>query len=133
MHFAHVDITTTIHLSSHSLQLELLPRDDKYQVEQTLEEILKLWKSDCIGFIGPTSSGPTIAAATWLSIPSTNRAIVGYSATSPELSHSQFSHLVRTVPADDVPAKLAAKLMKGLSFFIFMYLFGYVIKLLGLG
>ena len=89
-----------------------------------MEEILKLVKSDCIGFIGPTSSGPTIAAATVLSLPSTNRAIVGYSATSPQLSHSQFSNFVRTVPADDVPAKLTAKLMKGLSFFIFIHLFG---------
>ena len=114
MHFAHVDITTTIHLSSHSLQLELLPRDDKYQVEQTIEEILNLVKSDCIGFIGPTSSGPTIAAATLLSLPSMDRAIVGYSASSPDLSHPQFSHFTRTNPADDIPAKLTAKLMKGL-------------------
>ena len=90
-----------------------------------MEEILKLVKSDCIGFIGPTSSGPTIAAATLLSLPSMDRAIVGYSASSPDLSHPQFSHFLRTVPADDVAAELTAKLMKGLSFFfIFIQLFG---------
>ena len=48
-----------------------------------------------------------------LSISSTNRALIGYSATSAKLSDPEFSHFLRTCPSDNSPAKLMAQLMKG--------------------
>ena len=67
-----------------------------------------------VAFIGPASSARTIPVAQWLSLPSIDRAIIGYSATSPELSKSEFWNFLRTPPTDDAPAKLMAKLMRGL-------------------
>ena len=66
-----------------------------------------------IGFIGPAFSSSTIQVSRVLSIPSIDRAVIGYSATSSELSDSAFSNFVRAVPTDDVPTIVVAELMKG--------------------
>ena len=65
-----------------------------------------------IGLIGPASSGPTMEVSRWLSIPSIDRAVIGFSASSSELSGSR-SNFVRTVPTDDAAANAMAKFMTG--------------------
>ena len=98
-----------------SLKLKLLVRDSKLQVKQAKAEVLKLRlaKRDCVGFIGPASSGPATEVSDLLSLGPIDRAVISYSVTSPILSESRFSNFLRTPPTDDVQAKLMAKLMKG--------------------
>ena len=96
------------------VKLKLLVRDSKGQAHQTLEQVFLLANRGCVGFIGPGSSAPTIEASNWLSIPSIDRALISYSATSPKLSGPRFKNFLRTPPSDVVPAKMMATLMKGL-------------------
>ena len=96
------------------MKIELLIGDSKRQKEHALADALLHDQHGSIGLIGPASSGPTMEVSKWLSIPSIDRALIGYSATSPELSDSDFSNFLRTPVSDDVPIKLIAKLMKGL-------------------
>ena len=77
------------------------------------DEASKLATFNCVGYIGSWASGPTIALAKLLSRQSINRALMGYSAGSPQLSKEEFSNFVRASPA--VETKLIVKLMKGLS------------------
>ena len=97
------------------MKLELLIGDSKGNAQSALAEAFRHIQHGSIGFIGPSSSGPTKEVSRWLSIPSIDRAVIGYSATSSELSDSAFSNFVRTPPTDDIPAKVMAELMKGRS------------------
>ena len=94
-------------------QLELLVRDSKSQVKHAENEASKLVKFGCVGYTGAWASGPSIALAKLLSVESINRAIMGYSAASPQLSKDDFSNYVRANPK--VETKMVVKLMKGLS------------------
>ena len=96
------------------LQIELLVGDSKKKGYIAVPEAHRLVQRGSVALIGPATSGPTMEVSKWLKISSTDRALIGYSATSSELSESLFSNFVRTPPLDDVPAKLMAKLMKGL-------------------
>ena len=95
------------------MKIELLIGDSKRNGQSAMAEAFRQIQSGSIGFIGPSSSGPTMEVCSWLSIPSIDRAVIGYSATSSELSGSAFSNFVRTVPTDDIPTKVMAELMKG--------------------
>ena len=97
-----------------SVKLELLVGDTKLQVRQAQAEVLRLAERDCVGFIGPASSGTAKGVADWLSLPPINRAVISYSATSTQLSEPRFSNFLRTVPTNDVQAKMMAKLMRGM-------------------
>ena len=97
-----------------SVQLKLLVRDTKVRASSAVAEAFKLAKHDCIGFIGPGSSGPSKSVSSFLALEPIDRAVISYSATSAELSDSSFSNFLRTPPTDDVQAKLMAKLMMGL-------------------
>ena len=98
------------------MKLKLLVRDSKAQEEQARTEAFGLTQThDCIALIGPGSSGPTKEVSTLMStVASIDRAIIGYTATTPDLSAARFSNFLRTVPSDDAQAKLMATLMKGL-------------------
>ena len=95
------------------MKIELLIGDSKGNGQSAMAEAFRHVQHGSIGFIGPSSSGPTMEVSRWLSIPSINRAVIGYSATSSELSKSAFSNFVRTVPTDDVPTRVMVELMKG--------------------
>ena len=99
-----------------SVKLKLLVRDTKYEGQTAANEASNLAKRGCVGFIGPWASGPTIRVSNLLSIPSIDRALIGYSASSPQLSEHEFSNFLRTKQSDAVFSKLMAKLMKGPSF-----------------
>ena len=96
-----------------SVKLELLVRDTKIQTEYALEETYNLVKRNCVGFIGAWDSGTTVEVSKLLSIPSIDRAIIAYSATSSRLSESDFSNVLRTKESDQVPVQVAAELMTG--------------------
>ena len=66
-----------------------------------------------VAMLGPETSSNTVPVSRWLSVPSIDRAIIGYKATSPQLSESEFFNFVRTPPSDNISAKLMAKLMRG--------------------
>ena len=112
-------------LSLNILQLKMLVRDSKRQAKKATESAFRLTQSGCVGpgdkipplvaVIGPASSGPTMAASNTLSIPSIDRTVIGYSATSADLSGPSFSNFLRTPPSDAVQAQMMATLMKGLS------------------
>ena len=102
-------------LSRIFLKLKLLVRDSKRQAKQAIESAFRLTQRGSVGIIGPASSGPAMSASTTLAIPSLDRAMISYSATSADLSGPSFSNFLRTAPSDDVQAKLMAILMKGLS------------------
>ena len=96
------------------MKLKLLIRDSKREEQVAMGEAFKLVQDGCVALIGPGSSGPTKAVSSLMSkIPPINRAIVGYSATSPELSGDSYSNFLRTPPADDEQAKMMAILMRG--------------------
>ena len=99
-------------ISCCSMKLKLLVRDSKLQEKQALTEAFQLTQHGCVAFIGPASSGPTAVVSDFLSISPLDRALVGYSATSPQLS--DFANFLRTPPSDDVQATLMATLMKGM-------------------
>ena len=96
-----------------SVKLKLLVRDTKLEGQTAANEASNLAKRGCVGFIGPWASGPTIRVSNLLSIPSIDRALIGFSATSPQLSEDEFSNFLRTKESDAVSSKLMAKLMKG--------------------
>ena len=112
-------------LSLNILQLKMLVRDSKRQAKQVIESAFRLTQRGCVGagdkitplvgVIGPASSGPTIATSNTFSIPSIDRTVIGYSATSADLSGPSFSNFLRTPPSDAVQAQMMATLMKGLS------------------
>ena len=96
------------------MKLELLIGDSKKEKQIAMAEAHRQVQHDSIAFIGPGSSGATTEVSKWLSIPSVNRGLIGYSATSSELSDSSaFPNYVRTPPTDDVQAVMMAQLMKG--------------------
>ena len=97
------------------MKLELLVRDSKIQVKHALDEVFNLAKHSCVGYLGAWTSATTKKVSELLSIPSIDRSIIAHSATSPELSESRFSNVLRTKPADDIAAKLMTQLMKGRS------------------
>ena len=94
-----------------SVQLRLLVRDSKVQPSHAVGEAFDLAKHDCVGFIGPASSGSTELVSRFLALEAIDRAVISYSATSAELSESRFSNFLRTPPTDDYQAKLMAKLI----------------------
>ena len=93
-------------------QLELLVRDTKLQAERAEDEASELTQVGCAGYIGPWDSGSSIEVAKLLSAQSINRAMIGYSAGSPQLSKPRFSNYVRTNPG--VQMNLVIELIKGL-------------------
>ena len=97
----------------HFVKLKLLVRDSKLQAKHALAEVFRLTQHDCVAFIGPASSAPTVRVADFLSIPAIDRALIGYSATSPQLSAPSFNNFVRTPPSEDILAKTMATLMAG--------------------
>ena len=99
-----------------SVKLKLLVRDTRVQTKYALEETYNLAKHNCVGYIGAWNSGTTIEVSNLLSIPSIDRAIIAYSASSPRLSEPDFSNVLRTKESDVVPTKLIAKLMTGMYF-----------------
>ena len=98
------------------MQLKLLARDSKAESIHALAQTYDLiGENDCVAIIGPAKSQTTKDVSTWLSkIPTKNRVVIGYSATSRELGGNKFANFVRTPPADDVVAKKMASLMTGL-------------------
>ena len=100
----------------------MLIGDTKRQETLALSEAYRHFQKRSVGFIGAASSSPTVAVSKWLSIPSIDRAMISYSATSPELSEPRFSNFLRTPPSDDVPAQLMAQqLMKGPEYVFYYY------------
>ena len=106
-----------------TVQLKLLVGDSKLKVKQAKAEVLRLAKRDCVGFIGPASSGPAAEVSDLLSVGSIDRAVISYSATSSTLSDSRFSNFLRTSPTDDLQANMMAKLMKGMLVNLVIFLF----------
>ena len=96
------------------MKLELLIGDVKAQEKNVMAAAFRHVQRGSVALIGPETSGQTIAVSRWLSLPSIDRALIGHSATSPQLSEPEFSNLVRTSPSDDIPAQAMAKLMQGL-------------------
>ena len=96
------------------MQLKLLVRDSQRHAKRAMAEASRLVKRGCVGFIGPAQSGPATEVAALLAIPAMDRATIGYSSTSPELSADRFSNFLRTPPSDAVQARMMATLMKGL-------------------
>ena len=95
------------------MKIELLIGDSKRQKNIAVPEAHRHFQRGSVAMIGPASSGPTMEVSRWLIMPSIDRALIGYSATSPKLSEPAFSNFLRTSSSDDMPAKLMAKLMKG--------------------
>ena len=95
-----------------SVKLKLLVRDTKIQTKHALDEVHKLAKRGCVGYIGAWTSGLTMEVSKLLSIPSIDRAMIAYSAESPELNDPSFSNILRTKPSFEVAANMFAKLMK---------------------
>ena len=95
------------------MKLQLLVKDSKRQVLQAVKHVHTLSSYDppCVAYIGPAASSPAKVVSTIASAPSIDRAVISYSATSTELSESDFGNFLRTPPADDVPAKMMASLM----------------------
>ena len=96
------------------MKLKLLVRDTKLQTEYALQEVDNLARHNCVGYIGAWKSDTTIEVSELLSIPSIDRTITAYSASSPRLSEPAFSNVLRTKESDEIQAKLMAKLMSGL-------------------
>ena len=97
-----------------SVKLKILVGDSKLQAKQAKAEVLRLAKRDCVGFIGPASSGSATEVSDLLSLGPIDRAVISYSATSSTLSDSRFSNFLRTPPTDDLQANMMARLMKGM-------------------
>ena len=98
------------------VQLKLLVRDSKKDSSQALAQVYDLvLVHNCVAIIGPASSTPTKEVSRWLSkMPEQEkRLMIGYSATSTELSGTEFANFIRTPPADDVVAKQMASFMAG--------------------
>ena len=96
-----------------SVKLNLLVSDTRVQTKYALEETYNFAKHNCVGYIGAWNSGTTIEVSNLLSIPSIDRAIIAYSASSPRLSEPDFSNVLRTKQSDEVLAILIAKFMRG--------------------
>ena len=97
-----------------SVKLELLVSDIKTETTYALEQTYNRAQDNCVAFIGTWTSATTIEISKMLAIPSIDRGIIGYSATSPRLS--EFSNVLRTKASDEVATKLMAKLMRGLFY-----------------
>ena len=98
------------------MQLKLLVRDSKKDSSQALAQVYDLVPvHNCVAIIGPASSSPTKEVSMWLSkMPEQEkRLMIGYSATSTELSGAKFANFIRTPPADDAVAKQMASFMAG--------------------
>ena len=98
------------------MKLELLIGDSKRQESSAMAEAYRHYNSHSVAIIGPASSGPTQAVSRWLSLPVMNprRALLGYSATSAELSSTEFSNFLRTPPSDTLQSEVMVQLMQGL-------------------
>lgn len=71
-------------------------------------------EQNCVAIIGPATSDVTKEVSIYLSkSPEYNRAVIGYSATSAELSGPDFANFVRTPPTDNFAAQKMASLMAG--------------------
>ena len=108
-------------------KIELLIGDSKANKQSAMAETYRHVQQGSIGFIGPSTSSSTIQVSRVLSVPSIDRAVIGYSATSAILSDSAFSNFVRTVPSDDAPAKAMAKFITGVLASC-LILFGHTMK-----
>ena len=95
-------------------KIRLLIGDTNAKEKNVMGAAFRHIQRGSVAFIGPEASKLTVLVSTWLSVPSIDRAIIGYAATSPQLSESEFSNFVRTPPSDNEHAKLMAKLMRGL-------------------
>ena len=99
------------------MQLKLLVRDSKLQIDPAIEAVgqltLDLRRERCVGFITAGASGPTKEMYSVLQEKNVNRAMISCAATSTQLSKPSFSNLLKTPPSDDVPAMMMATLMKG--------------------
>ena len=80
------------------------------------DEASKLANFDCVGFIGPWASDSSMEVFKLLSVPSINRGMIGYSASSPQLSTDGFSNYVRANPGVQTKVELVVELIKGVSF-----------------
>ena len=89
----------------------MLTKDSKQEEKTAISQVYTLAEYDCVAYIGPAASTPTKKVSFFTSIPLIDRAVIGYSATSTELSEPRFSNFLRTPPADDVTAKMMASLM----------------------
>ena len=100
------------------MQLKLLVRDSKKDSIQALAQVYDLVPvHNCVAIIGPASSSPTEEVSRWLSkMPEQEkRVMIGYSATSTELSGTEFANFIRTPPADDAVATQMASLAGSLE------------------
>ena len=95
-----------------SLKIGLLIGDTKLKEIDAMGEAFRFDQRASVALIGPPSLGPTLAVSSWLSIPSIDRALIGYSVTSPQLTG--IPNFVRTPLTAGFPEKLMAKLIKGL-------------------
>ena len=109
------------------MKIELLIGDSKGNGRIAMAEAFRHIQRGSISIIGPHSSGPTKEVSRWLSIESINRAVIGFSATSSELSEPAYSNFARTVPTDDAAAKAMAKFMTGV-FVSYLSLVGDTVK-----
>ena len=96
------------------VKLELLIGDTKGQDKNVMAEAFRHVQHGSVALLGAETSGQTITVSRWLSLSSIDLALVGHSATSSELSTSEFSNFLRTSPSDDIQAQTMLQLMKGL-------------------
>lgn len=89
----------------------MLAKDSKQEEIAAISQVYTLAEYDCVAYIGPYASTPTKQVSIFTSIPLIDRAVIGFSATSTELSKPRFSNFLRTYPADDVTAKMMTSLM----------------------
>ena len=101
-----------------AFQLELLVRDTKTEPKHAADEASELVKFGCVGYMGASNSGASIEVAKLLSVHSINRAMIGYSAGSPQLGTDRLSNYLRTNPGVQTKVNLVVKLMKGLCLFL---------------
>ena len=97
------------------MKIELVVGDTNAQEKNAMAAAFRHVQLGSVAFIGPGTSGRTIPVSRWLSLPSIDRTIIGFAATSSQLSKKEeFSNFVRTIPNDDTLATLMAELMNGL-------------------
>ena len=83
------------------------------QARHAVDQAADLAKHGCVGYIGAWASSPTIAVSEFLALKSINRAIIGPSAASSQLSKPKYRNFLRTGVSEEDPAKLTANLMTG--------------------
>ena len=96
------------------MKLELLVGDTKRQEKNVMVVAFRHVQRGSVALIGPETCDEAILVSRWLALPSIDRALIGHSATSPQLSEPEFSNFLRTPPSDRFAAQAMTKLMKGL-------------------